>query len=341
MSCSLETPCYTNLMPLHPRATVMSPSKLGDRTTSGLKKVVIFQSPAHLYEVVPAFYRELQKTGYLDTFYLATDMAKPWGLGSNVEVVTLPEDLGWEGNLKELLRVVPEDIFLMMCDDHVTVTQTDMDLDPYYRIMADTPNLGRLQLSPPTRNYYLFLKAHRLPVTIPDDRQPWYVYDRRYRWHLNFQPSLWRRDYLLDAIEGGGNRSQLEARASERARRNKRYQSGYIGQHAIRYQNFLASCQVHHTDPSFHRKKKTSHYREEFVAYAVKHALPLDMSKRVHVRRFPFGASVPVPYYMQHLGNVEAFRKYQVKRNRVVHTLSKFGRRLRAKVAPYLSFSGR
>lgn len=306
-----------------------------------MNKIVVLQSPAHLYEVVPAFYRELNKLHYFDHFYLATDKVDPYGLGDNVRVTALARDYGWEGNLARLLDAVPEDLFVMMCDDHVTVSQTAMDLDPYFEIMQRTPSLGRLQLSPPTRNYYLFLEARRRLLVIPDDSQPWYPYDRRYRWHLNFQPSIWRKEFLRDVIRGGGNRSQLELRASERARKNQQYVSGYIGQHAVRYENFLASCQVHHTDPSFHQKKKTSHYREEFMRYAITHHLPLDHTKRVHVRRFPFGASVPVPYYIEHYGNIEAYRRYQIKRNIILHKLSRLQRRLRAKLAPYVSFSGR
>lgn len=307
-----------------------------------MKKVVVFQSPAHLFEVVPPFYQELNKLGYFDDFYLATDKRERWGLGENVHITELEQDLGWEGNLAQLLERVPEDLFVMMCDDHVTVTQTEMNLDRYFAIMQRTPRLGRLQLSPPTRNYYRFLKAHGQPIEIPDDRREWYPYDVRYRWHVNFQASIWRKEFLREIIAGGGNRSQLELRASERARRSSNYISGYIGQHAVRYENFLASCQVHHTDPDFHKKKKTSHYREEFVRYAMKRPeVRVDQTKRVHVRRAGFSASVPVGYYIEHYENQAMYRNYAIRRPLMSHILFRLSKRVRAKIAPYTSASSR
>lgn len=306
-----------------------------------MKKIVVLQSPAHLYEVVPVFYKELQKLNYFDEFYIATDKKDPWGLGKNVHVVQLEKDLGWEGNLEKLLQVVPEDLFVMMCDDHVTVKQTELNLDRYFETMQHTPQLGRLQLSPPTLNYYRFLRARQIPVTIPDDSQLYYSYDKRFRWHLNFQPSIWRKDFLQDVIRGGGNRSQLELRASERARNNPNYVSGYIGLHAVRYENFLASCQVDHADSSHHRKKKMSVYREEFARYAVEHNYPLDPQKLVYFRSIGFTALVPADYCMAHYGDLDAYRKFEVKRNPLAQTFFQLKKRVRAKIAPFVSFSTR
>ncbi len=305
-----------------------------------MQKIVVYQSPAFLYEVAPIFYKELNKLNYFDKFYLATDKQHPYGLGGNVQVVASEQDLGWEGNLKKVLEQVSEEFFVMMCDDHVAVTQTEIDLDKYFKIMAQTPRLGRLQLSPPTLNYARFLRAHGRPVVIPDDSRDWYEYDKRYRWHLNFQPSIWRKDFLLDVIEGGGNKSQLEIRASERARKNPKYVSGYIGQYAVRYENFYASCQVHHTDPDFHRKKRRPHYREAFMDYAVKHNIQMDPTKRVHVRRAGFSASVPSAYYLQNYGNDAAFQKYAIKRNPISHFLFRLSKRVRTKISHHITWSG-
>ena len=148
-----------------------------------------------MYEVVPPFYRELDKLHYFNEFYLATDKKDPYGLGANVHIVQLDKDLGWEGNLTRLLEEVPEELFVFMCDDHVLVRQHQIDLDRLFDIMRRNPGLGRLQLSPPSLNYARFLQAHRMPTEIPDDSKEWYRYDKRYRFHLNFQPSIWRKDF--------------------------------------------------------------------------------------------------------------------------------------------------
>ena len=309
--------------------------------SQAMSKAIVLQSPAYLYEVVPVFYKELNRLDYFDKFYLATDKRNPTGLGANVQILALESDLGWEGNLERLLDEVTEDIFVMMCDDHVVVRQENMNLDKYFDIVERSPELGRLQLSPPTRNYARFLLAHRQPIVVPDDSKAWYPFEKNYRWHLNFQPSIWRRDFLQYVIRGGGNKSQLELRASERARHHSRYVSGYIGDYAVKYENFFASCQVHHTDPQFHKKKKVPHYREEFAHYARKHKLLLDPSKRVHVRRSEFSASVPVQFYMDNYGNDVAYRKFIVRKPGLARKIFTFKKTVRARVAPYVTFSGR
>ncbi|MDP3997095.1 MAG: hypothetical protein Q8P73_01210 [bacterium] len=306
-----------------------------------MRKIVVLQSPAKLYEVVPVFYKELNKANYFDEFYLATDKKEPHGLGGNVKVINLEKDLGWEANLKILLENIPEDIFVMMCDDHVTVGEQKVELDKYFEVMKQAPELGRLQLSPPTRNYYKFLKVRGLPVVIPDDKKGWYPYDKRYRWHLNFQPSIWRKDFLSEVIEGGGNRSQMEIRAAERARRSKRYVSGYIGSYALRYENFLASCQVDHIDFTHHRKKKTSVYREEFIRYAKRNNYQLDSNKMAYIRQAGLQALMPSKYAVDHFGDREAYKKYAIKRSSLAYRWSRLKRRLRARIAPFISVSGR
>jgi glycosyltransferase involved in cell wall biosynthesis len=306
-----------------------------------MNKSVVFQSPAFMYEVVPPFYKELNKLDYFDNFYLATDKDEPFGLGQNVKVMKLKEDLGWEGNLKKLLKNVSEDFFVFMCDDHVAVQQQTLNLDPLFEVMQRNTKLGRLQLSPPTRNYAMFLKAHGLPIIIPDDSKSFYPYDKRYRFHLNFQPSIWRKEFLHDVITGGGNKSQLEIRASERARRNTKYYSAYIGHYALRFENFFASCQMHHTDPEFHKRKKKPHYREEFVAYAIFHQVQLDSAKRVHVRRQGWSASVPVEYYIKYYKDQRRYQRYAISRGPIGDMLWKLKKRVKANLAPYVAASSR
>lgn len=277
-----------------------------------MRRAVLVQSPAVLYEVIPHFYKELNQHGYFDTMYLVTDQQNPHGLGDNVQVIQLEKDLGRANNFLHALQYVKEDIFVMMCDDHV-VRQDTLNLDPYYEIMEKEPRLGRLQLSPPTSNYYRFLKRTRSKMYIPDDTQAWYPYDRRYRWYMNFQPSLWRKDYFAYCVSGGENRNKLELSAGLRARENKEYVSGFIPHYAIRFENFFASCKVHHVDPRFDKQKSMAHYREEFLHYAIKHNINLDPNKRVFVKRKAFSASVPYEYYRDHYTDNQALMSYAYK----------------------------
>ncbi|MEX1112081.1 MAG: hypothetical protein WEC84_01345 [Candidatus Andersenbacteria bacterium] len=274
-----------------------------------MARAVLVQSPAVLYEVIPHFYHELKKHKYFDVVYLVTDQPAPYGLDEKVVVIQLEKDLGRANNFLHALQYVKEDIFVMMCDDHV-VRQDSLNLDPYYEIMQAEPNLGRLQLSPPSSNYYRFLQRTQNAFFIPDDTKPWYSYDRRYRWYMNFQPSLWRKEFFRYCIQGGENRNKLEIRAGKRARQNTEYVSGFIPHHAVRYDNFFASCKVHHADPRFDKQKSMAHYREEFLRYAMERGISLDENKRVFVKRRSFSASVPYQYYRDHYGDDEALQKY-------------------------------
>ena len=108
----------------------------------------------------------------------------------------------------------------------------------------------------------------------------------------------------------------------------------------MRYENFFASCQVHHTDPDFHKRNKKPHYREEFVRYAMEHGIALDRTKRVQVKRV-FSASVPVEYYIQHYENQDLYRTYAIMRPTVAQVVFRLGKRIRAKIAPHVSASSR
>jgi len=274
-------------------------------------KTLLVQSPGHLYEVVPIFLRQIEHHKYFNKIVLVTDKDKPWGLTESVELVHLEKDRGRAANFRAGLERIDDEVFAMMCDDHV-VTQSSLQLDRYFSIMNENPRLGRLQLSPPSSNYARYLRLRGRELVIADDSREWFPYQRTYRFYVNFQPSLWRKDYFSHCIDGNENRNKLELWAGKRARANREYVSGYIGQHAIRYENFLASCKVHHADPSFDRNKNVAHYREEFAQYALKHGTQLDHSKRVFVKRKEYSASVPLVEYMKHHSANDRLREYEV-----------------------------
>lgn len=294
-----------------------------------MKKVALIQSPAHLYEVVPIFYKEINRHQYFDKFYLVTDQPKPWGLGDNVEVIQLERDHGRAVNFQKALERMDEDIFVMMCDDHV-VKQTAMNLDPYFNIVKQDPTIGRLQLSPPTSNYYRHLKRTTGTFFIPDDSQSWYPYDKQYRWYVNFQPSIWRREFFEFCIAGGENRNKLELRAGDKAREDTKFQSGFIPHYAVRFENFLASCKVHHADPNFDKDKSVAHYREEFAHYAMQHSTKLDPIKRVFVKRRTFASSVPLGFYLKHHKDDAALQSFEVKDHGWKPRLIEFAKRVRS-----------
>ncbi len=293
-----------------------------------MKRAVVLQSPAHLYEVVPIFYKELQALDYFDVFYIVTDQKSPYGLGDNCVVVELEKDFGRAENFKRLLEVVKEDVFVMMCDDHV-ILQQYLDIDFYYALMDKNPRLGRLQLSPPSLNYARHMRKKLGAYYLPDYSAPFEVYDRAYRFYVNFQPALWRKDFFEFCISGGENRNKLELRASMRGRGNKDFDSGFIHEHAMQVGNFYASCKVSNAKASFNRQKDMAHYREEFVLYARKHHTYLDPSKNVYVKRRGFVASVPLNFYLSHADDVNALKSMQISQTFSVRSTMQLASRLR------------
>lgn len=277
-----------------------------------MRKTVILQSPSHLYEVVPIFYKELNKLGYFDHFYLVTDQQNPDGLGDNVTVVQLDRDLGRANNFLKLLEVVKEDVFVMMCDDHV-VTQQGMNLDRYFELVNQNQTLGRLQLSPPSSNYLKYMRGRYGSQFVPDYSREYEIYPKEYRWHINFQPSIWRKDFFEYCIRGGENRNKLEIRAGLRGKEHPTYRSGFIFEHAVQVDNYYASCKVHTADPSYDRMKNSPHYREEFMIYAREHDVELKPDRNVYVKRKHFVASIPQDKYLEHYNDDEALSKWAVK----------------------------
>jgi hypothetical protein len=277
-----------------------------------MRKAVLLQSPAHLYEVVPIFYKELNKLQYFDIFYLATDQKDLYGLGENVRVVELERDLGRANNFLRALEEVQEDIFVMMCDDHI-VRQSELELDRYYRLIEKNNELGRLQLSPPSVNYLKYMRRRMGVNFTPDYAQEYNVYPKEYRWHVNFQPSLWRKEFFKYCIGGGENRNKLEIRAGLRGKQHSFYRSGFIFEHAVQVENFYASCKVYTADPGYDRTKNAPHYREEFIRYSLLHKIRLKSSRNVYVKRKEFVASVPLENYLREKDDDKLLERWAVK----------------------------
>ena len=204
----------------------------------------------------------------------------------------------------------------MMCDDHV-VTQSSMDLDRYYELMFSDDKLGRLQLSPPSGNYLNYIRKRHSQQAIPDYSLPYNLYPTSYRWHVNFQPALWRKEFFEYCVQGGENRNKLEMRAAARGRKHPHFRSGFIFEEAVQVDNFYASCKVHTADPAYNRMKNSPHYREEFVQYAQRHSIALKPEQSVYVKRSDFVASVPQPEYMKHMNDEHALREYAVRSSRL------------------------
>lgn len=289
-----------------------------------MNKVVLLQSPAHLYEVVPIFYAEANAFGYFDRFYIVTNQKSPYGLGDNCEVIQLDSDLGRAENFLQGVEHIKEDVFTVMCDDHI-IQQDYLNLDPFFEEMKHNPTIGRMQLSPASQNYFTYMGTNY----IPDYKNIFEPYDRGFRFYVNFQPSLWRKEFFKYCVGGGQNRNVLEFAAANRGRRNRDYISGFIHEHAVRVGNFYASCKVHTVDSSFDKARDVAHYREEFVAYAQKHNSPLDDSKRVYVKRTNLTASVPLNDYLLLKNSEEALRKFEILQNPFAEFMSRYSKKMK------------
>ena len=275
-----------------------------------MERVVVVQSPGHLFEVVPIFYQAANKLGYFDRFIIATDYPKPYGLGSNVDLVQLPRDLGRAENFRRALERVTTDLCVVMCDDHVLTTDT-LNLDQYYKLMQQYPEIGRIELGPASPNYDKYLrKSGEKRIKHPSSLfEP---YQRGYRFYTNFQPSLWRTEAFHRSLKGDANRNKLELAVANNARADQSFISGFIHERPMPYLNFYASCKVHTADPRYNRQQNFPHYREEFARHAKEHGLKLDPEKNVFVKRKAAGicASVPLAVYLENPDNEDVLRQY-------------------------------
>jgi len=223
-----------------------------------MDKCLLLQSPKKFYEAVPIFYKEAEKFGYWDKYYIATDFSKPHdGLGDNCIIELLKKDYQFSKNMRELLRnKVKEDIFFVCCEDHILMPGNDKKVwDECFDFVANNKNVGFLRL---TNNGRVKLTTNDFFAPI-NKKDPYYV---------SLQPAIWRRKYFEDTLEYAREADawMYECRASKKAKLHKKMVSYCVKETVFHRTNFF---------------KEGKYYRHKFAEYAVRNNIKLG-KRKVH-----------------------------------------------------------
>lgn len=228
------------------------------------KRVILVQTPAFLFEVIPAFYNEANKFGFFDKFYIVTDYKGEANLGSNCQLIRLKKDLQFSSNMLHALKYVEEDIFLVCCDDHIFTDKNDVNRwEHYFNYFESHQDMGFLRLSN---------TKHKVMPQEKDEDRDVFPISTKYRYYISLQPSLWRRGYFELTLNPGLDAWDYERRGAKTTRRavrnreSKNMRSYCVRDNVIERTNFY---------------KDGKHYRRQFVDYAVANNIVLDRKKSV------------------------------------------------------------
>lgn len=208
-----------------------------------MKKVILLQAPAKLFEVIPIFYKEASKYKLFDKFYIASDHPKPYGLGEDCFYLQLKRDKQFASNILSLLPHVEEDIFMICCEDQIMNTDNSVeDLSSCYDFVEQNKNVGYLRLSWHDR--------------VPFDKGASGLFGKLkkgYSYYISLQPSIWRREYLEAAFKSGENAWEVELKGSKRVKNHPKFRSYGVTRPVYDALNFY---------------KKGKYLRQDFVKYA-------------------------------------------------------------------------
>tara|TARA_Y100000310_G_scaffold336092_1_gene419744 strand:- start:212 stop:922 length:711 start_codon:yes stop_codon:yes gene_type:complete len=215
---------------------------------------LLIQAPAKFYEAVPYFYREADKFGFIDKYYVATDFKGPYDVGDNCSIHYLKKDKQFSANMLDMLSMVDEDIFFVCCEDHVFMPKNDLNVwQKCFSFIEDNESVGFLRL---TNN-------NRIKLTTKDFIAP---VSRKDKYYISLQPAIWRKEYFKHALKKGEDAWKFEINGAGRAKKFKGM-SSYCVQETI----------FHHTN--FYKSGK--YYRHKFADYAIRNGFTLDSGRKI------------------------------------------------------------
>jgi hypothetical protein len=228
-----------------------------------MKKVILIQSPAFLFEVVPMFYKEAKKLGFFDKFYVVTDYKKHVNMGEDFKLIKLDKDLQFSSNILYALDFVEEDIFTLCCEDHIFTDQNDVDKwNKHFDYFLSYPEMGFLRLSN--------TKKKVLPE-IGCENDAIFPISTKYRYYISLQVAFWRKEYLRLALHPGLDAADFERKGAKKTRRGVRDKGTSMKSYSVK------SCVARRTN--FYKDGK--YYRRQFVDYALDNNMEFNMEKKI------------------------------------------------------------
>jgi len=233
-----------------------------------MKKVVLVQTPAFLFEVVPMFYREAKKLGFFDKFYVVSDYSGDISFADDdFKLIKLNKDLQFSSNLMYALDHIEEDVITLCCEDSILNDKNDLERwNSHFDHFVSHKDMGFLRLSN-TKKKVMADKGSENKDIFP--------ISTKYRYHTSLQVAFWRKKYLKLALTPGLDAADFERRGAKITRRAFREGKTPMRSYSVR------DCVARRTN--FYKDGK--YYRGQFVDYALANNIPFNMEKKVKVKR--------------------------------------------------------
>ena len=229
-----------------------------------MKKVVLVQTPAFLFEVVPMFYKEAKKLGFFDKIYVVTDYKGEVDFGGgDLEIIRLEKDMQFSSNILYALDHIEEDIITLCCEDSILNDKNDLQRwNNHFDHFCSHEEMGFLRLSN-TKKKVMADRGHEKKDIFP--------ISTKYRYHTSLQVSFWRKDYLRLSIQPGLDAADFERKSAKITRRAVRSGETKMRSYSVR------DCVARRTN--FYKDGK--YYRRQFVDYAIANDMPFNMDKKI------------------------------------------------------------
>jgi len=233
-----------------------------------MKKVVLVQTPAFLFEVVPMFYKEAKKLGFFDKIYVVSDYDGDVDFADDdFCFIKIKEDMQFTSNILYALDYIEEDIITLCCEDSILNNKNDLiKWNEHFDYFVSNPNMGFLRLSN--------TKKKVLPQTGHENEKIFPI-STKYRYHISLQVAFWRKDYLKIALLPGYDAADFERKGAKRTRRAFRDGETHMRSYCVR------DCVARRTN--FY--KDGIYYRRQFVDYAIKNNIPYNKDKKIKSKR--------------------------------------------------------
>lgn len=231
------------------------------------KKVVLVQTPAFLFEVVPMFYAEAKKLGFFDKFYVVSDYDGDLSFAEDdFHLIKLKKDMQFSSNILYALDHIEEDIITLCCEDHIFTDKNNLDKwNKHFDYFASHPGMGFLRLSN-TKKKVMADKGYEGEDIFP--------ISTKYRYHISLQISFWRKDYLKLALKPGLDAADFERKGAKITRRAFREGLTKMRSYSVK------DCVARRTN--FYKDGK--YYRRQFLDYALKNNMPYNKDKKIKTK---------------------------------------------------------